>query len=227
MPHSSTPFRTVSARSLLVVASARNLLVAAPARSLLVASAALLALAAAAAPQSGTGSTPQPPAVQASLARSKTVIVLRHAEKDAQGDPQDPHLGEAGQRRAQTLAALLRKSGASALFASEFHRTRDTLAPLAAALGLAVESVPARDTAALVKRIDALPPGATAVVAGHSNTVPAILAALGAELPGVVESGKPKNLAEDAFGRVFVVTLPPASAREHVAATTLELSTDP
>lgn len=192
-----------------------------------------LAMLASAAPARFTEAqaTPAPAAspavVAAPLARAKTVIVLRHAEKDASGDPADPHLAEAGQRRAKALAALLRKSGASALFASEFHRTRDTLAPLATELGLTVESLPARDPAALVKRIDALPAGATAVIAGHSNTVPAILAALGAEWPGVVENGKPKNLAEDAFGRVFVVSLPPAEARAHVATTTLELSTDP
>lgn len=177
--------------------------------------------------QAGSAPAAAPSRVVAPLARAKTVIVLRHAEKDASGDPADPHLGEAGQRRAQALAALLRKSGASVLFASEFHRTRDTLAPLATALGLSVESLPARDTAALAKRVDALPEGATVVIAGHSNTVPAILAALGAELPGVVEDGKPKNLAEDVFGRVFVVSLPPAKARAHVATTTLELSTDP
>lgn len=192
-------------------------------------SACALVLAASPAPQLGDPAPVPRPAPESlpPAPRAKTVIVVRHAEKDAAGDAQDPHLGEAGQRRAEALAALLRRSGASALLASEYHRTRDTLAPLATALGLTVESVPARDAAALVKRIDALPAGATVVVAGHSNTVPGILALLGAELPGVVEKGKPKNLPEDAFGRVFVVTLPPAAAREHVATTTLELSTDP
>ena len=192
-------------------------------------SACALVLAATPAPQLGDPApVPKPaPEALATVPRAKTVIVVRHAEKDAAGDPQDPHLGEAGQKRAKALAALLRKSGASALFASEFHRTRDTLAPLATELGLTVETVSARDAAALVKRIDALPAGATVVVAGHSNTVPGLLALLGAELPGVVDAGKAKNLAEDAFGRVFVVTLPPPTARMHVATTTVELSTDP
>lgn len=196
-------------------------------------SACALVLAASPAPQLGDPAPVPRPAPESlpPAPRAKTVIVLRHAEKDAADDPKEPqlgpHLSAAGKQRADALAALLRHSGASALLATEYHRTRDTLAPLATALGLTVESVPARDAAALVKRIDALPAGATVVVAGHSNTVPAILAQLGAELTGVVEHGKPKNLSEDAFGRVFVVTLPPAAAREHVATTTVELSTDP
>ena len=146
--------------------------------------------------------TPAPPpaAERAEAARTTTVIVVRHAEKDPSGDPRDPGLSEAGRARAEALAALLARSRASALFASEFRRTRETLAPLAARLGLETLAVPAADPRALLAKLDALPPGSVAVVAGHSNTVPALVRALGGEVAGLGPA-----LDEAEFGRAFVV----------------------
>ena len=88
------------------------------------------------------------------------MIVLRHAEKDPSGDPRDPGLSESGRARAEALAALLARSRASALLASESRRTRETLAPLAARLGLETAAVPAADAKALLAKLDALPPSA-------------------------------------------------------------------
>lgn len=146
----------------------------------------------------------QEPAKPAPLPPS-TVFVLRHAEKDAQGDARDPGLSDKGAARARALARLLAPAHPGHLFASEFQRAQRTLAPLAEALGAKVESHPAQDMAGLARALRALPPGSVSVVAGHSNTVPALVEALGGHLERL-EKGM---LSETSFERLFVVTLPP------------------
>jgi broad specificity phosphatase PhoE len=134
------------------------------------------------------------------------VFLLRHGETlETAGKSQDPELSPEGEGRARDLARLLGQAGATRLFATEYARTQATLAPLAAALGLSVEAVPARETERLAETLRALPPGTVAVVAGHSNTVPALVAALGGELKDLAEGGV---LAHDAYDRLALVTLP-------------------
>lgn len=140
---------------------------------------------------------------------ARTVILLRHAEKDAASkDPRDPSLSAAGLARATELARLLGACGASHLFTSELKRTRETLAPLAARLGLASEALPAAKPEEVVARLDALPAGSIAVVCGHSNTVPRVAELLGSKLPALVEAQGMPMLADESYDRVFVVTRP-------------------
>jgi phosphohistidine phosphatase SixA len=139
-----------------------------------------------------------------------TVIFVRHGEK-AQDDPRDPSLSPAGAQRAADLAALLRVAGVTHLFASEYRRTQATLRPLAAASGREVAVHPAADADALLAALRGLPPGAVAVVAGHSNTLPKLVAALGADPRG--------EIPDDVDDRLLIVTVPPPPARPR----TLEL----
>ena len=139
--------------------------------------------------------------------RPRTVIVVRHAEK-ADDDPRDPSLSPTGEARARALAGLLGHSGVTHLFASEYRRTQSTLRPLATAAGREVVTVPAADQAALVAAIQALPAGCVAVVAGHSNTVPALVTALGGELQGTVASPAGPLLPDDAYDRLFMLVIP-------------------
>lgn len=132
----------------------------------------------------------------ASLASAQqAVIVVRHAEK-ADSTPDTP-LSAKGRARAKALADLLRDAGVTHIITSEFLRTRQTAAPLAAALGLTLEQVPARDLPALKARLEALDPASIALVVGHSNTIPPMLAALG--WPNTLE------LHEGDFDNVFVL----------------------
>lgn len=134
----------------------------------------------------------------AKLAYPKTIVLVRHAEKAAE-PKDDPIISEKGAERAQRLATLLGKSGVTHLFASEFQRTQQTLAPLALTVGVQPHIVSARDTAALASAIETLPRGSVVVVAGHSNTVPALLERL--------TGGAAKlALADNEYDRVFVVT---------------------
>lgn len=141
-----------------------------------------------------------------------TVFLLRHAEK-ANEHTRDPDLTEAGEARAASLAELLVAAKVTHLFSTEYRRTRNTLAPLAKQTELEVEVVSAREPNQLVQRLRGLPPGSTAVVSGHSNTTPALAAALGCELDGLHETQRGPMLGENEYDRLFLLTLPPAGAK--------------
>jgi len=156
----------------------------------------------------GFGSVPSR-ADEAAPPAARTVILVRHAEKDpASKDPRDPSISTAGVARAGELARLLGACGATQIFTSELARTRETVAPLARRLGLASESLPAAQSEVVVARLDALPAGSVAVVCGHSNTVPRIAELLGAKLADLVESQGMPMLADERYDRVFVITRP-------------------
>jgi broad specificity phosphatase PhoE len=123
-----------------------------------------------------------------------TVYLVRHAEKDRlPGD--DPGLTTAGQERALALRHVLEEAGVSALYASQYRRTQETLSPLADLLGLDVEIVAAGDNDGLVRRIRRSQRGKAVVVCGHSNTVPEIIGALGAgPVEPIVEADEYDNL---------------------------------
>lgn len=106
-----------------------------------------------------------------------TFIVVRHAEKvDAS---RDPDLSAAGHARAQALAAYLGERELAAAYATEFKRTSQTLAPSAKARGLAITPYPAEQAASeFAAQLRATHPRGNVLIAGHSNTVPDIVAAL-------------------------------------------------
>lgn len=146
-------------------------------------------------------------------AQTLTIIVVRHAEKAA--GTGDVPLSEAGRVRAAALAAALEDADVRQVITTPLTRTKQTAAPLAAALGLQpVEvgfdggfDVHARAVAERAVRTA----GGAVLVVGHSNTVPAILAALGApRLP---------DLCESVYDGLYVLTVPPAGPRTLVRAT--------
>jgi len=130
-----------------------------------------------------------------------TVILVRHAEKDSIGD--DPGLTAAGAERALALAHVLGEVDVSAVYATEFARTRNTAMPLANLLGLEVIAVTpsqsyATDMAALVRERHR---GEVVVIVSHSNTVPAIIGELGVTPVPVIE--------DDEYDDLYVVTIAP------------------
>lgn len=136
---------------------------------------------------------------QESPAHPRTVILVHHAEKQAAGGD-NPPLSDAGAARAFALARHLEHAGVTHLFATEFRRTMDTLAPLAKATGLNVASIPARDSPALLAALSKLAPGSVAVVAGHSNTIPALVRSLVADARSI------PDLGDGDHDRLYIVT---------------------
>lgn len=134
------------------------------------------------------------------LASAQMVILVRHAERAdsgaaAAGAPAnpDPELSAAGKARAQKLAEMLKDSGVTAIYTTQYIRTKDTAKPLADALKITPEVVQSRDLAALVAKIKAQP-NAVVLVVGHSNSVPDVINALG---------GPEFTIADDDYDNLF------------------------
>jgi len=124
------------------------------------------------------------------------VILVRHAERGTE-PAGDPALTPAGEQRALALAQALAGAKVNAIVTTQFRRTRDTAAPLAKALGIQPQVVDAKagHVQAVADAVRAQT--GTVLVVGHSNTVPAILAALGG--PALPE------LCETSYHHVFVL----------------------
>lgn len=137
---------------------------------------------------------------------STVVVVVRHAEKAVvEAGNNDPPLSDAGTARAQALLHELHGMRFDAVIATERQRTQATARPISEAQGLTPEIVSLRhgahvDSVAAAVRRHA---GHTVLVVGHSNTVPAIVHALGGpRLP---------DLCEPQFSHLFVVVLKPGT----------------
>jgi broad specificity phosphatase PhoE len=90
--------------------------------------------------------------VSASIASAQPVaVIVRHGEKVTNGGT-DPDLSSAGRARADALARILKDSGITAIFTTEFKRTQETAAPTATSAHVAPTVVVAKDTAGLSSR---------------------------------------------------------------------------
>jgi broad specificity phosphatase PhoE len=131
----------------------------------------------------------------------RLVFIVRHAERADAAAPQmqgqaDPPLSSAGEARAKKLAGMLADTGIKAIFVTEYRRTQDTAGPLAAKLGLNAERVPARDTQALIAKLQSEHAGDIVFIVGHSNTVPDVIKSLG---------GPDVKIADDEYDNLFIV----------------------
>ncbi len=130
------------------------------------------------------------------------VLVVRHAEKA--GASGDVPLSEAGMARARALVDVGRAAGVTAVVTTQFQRTRQTGAPLAQALGITPQVIDVRGgvpehAKAIADSVRARYAGGTVLVVGHSNTVPAIVHALGGPaLP---------DICDDVYDDLFTVVV--------------------
>jgi broad specificity phosphatase PhoE len=143
-----------------------------------------------------------------SNAQSTTIILVRHAEKDL-SVAADPPLTAIGTARAEQLAQLFGSTTPpgklSAILSSPALRCRLTVAPLAAKLGLTPIIVPAAadpDAApALARRLLHDYGGGRVLLVSHSDTIPAIVAALSAQTDV-------PPIADTDYGSIYIVTVP-------------------
>lgn len=145
-----------------------------------------------------------PATAPAAAQASRLVILVRHAET-TNDPPRDPPLSEAGRARAEALAETLRHARIGAIFVTGFARTQMTAAPTAEMHGVTPTIVEVRGglerhVAEVASAVRALPVNEVVLVVGHSNTIPAIAAALG---------GPPqRDLCHGEYERLFVLELP-------------------
>jgi broad specificity phosphatase PhoE len=136
---------------------------------------------------------------------AKTVVLIRHAEKAI--DHKDPSLSEIGQIRAKQLAEELAKTKLTLAISTQFVRTKETLAPIIDAQKIPLLVLPAtkninqhiEQVVEQVKRHDG-----NLIIAGHSNTVPLIIEAIGGP--------KIPMLSKDEYDKLFILSLDPNGA---------------
>lgn len=159
----------------------------------------------------------QKPSLDPAAPGVTTVYIVRHAEKSTM-DPrdQDPDITSTGQRRAQALASRLGTAGVTAIITSQYKRTQETAQPLAAALRIQPEMIPAGSksssdsVAAAVLRHR----GEKVLIVGHSNTIAGIIEALGGPLL--------PNLCDNEYSNLFILYVPTSGkaqlTRQHYGA---------
>jgi broad specificity phosphatase PhoE len=133
-------------------------------------------------------------------------FVVRHLHTPA--GERDPDLTEEGRRQAALLANRFGEDRPAAIYVSHFKRSQQTAAPLAARLGLTPIVYDPADTPALVARVRAGP--RPALIVGHSNTVPDIVAQLGGP--------RPPPLVHEDFGDIWRIEADGTTTRSRIDA---------
>lgn len=150
--------------------------------------------------------TPLPasePKLSAIEPEGKVVILVRHAEK-RQNQGKDPALTPAGEQRADQLRLALKEMPLSALYATPFKRTQETLKPISQSRDIAIKVMGLEG--GLEKHIRE---GAKAIkaetgnvlVAGHSNTVSLLITALGG--PEI------NKITETDYNNIYILSISP------------------
>jgi 2,3-bisphosphoglycerate-dependent phosphoglycerate mutase len=127
-----------------------------------------------------------------------TFILVRHAEKVADGT-KDPELKPEGNERAARLAAMLKQTKVDAIYSTDFKRTKKTVLPYATAMNLSVNTYEAfkeNEIESMLKKHA----GGTILISGHSNNIPWIAN----RLLGKEEYG---DFADDDYGNIFIVSV--------------------
>ena len=141
--------------------------------------------------------------VEISAQRRKiTVILMRHAEKDRSQDEEtlDPNLSAAGKERARRLAKVIKKYKPMRAFSTDFIRTRETVAPIAAKRHLTVKTYDAQKLAELADEILTYRKGRRVVVVGHNTTTPALVNLF-------LKEDKYKPLGENEYDKIWIVRI--------------------
>jgi hypothetical protein len=156
---------------------------------------------------------PAPIPTHWSVQRPAQIILIRHADQPA--DPRDPHLAPAGVQRAERLVSFITTDPAMtrfglpvAVFATRTtkdgngQRTQETVAPLARALKLPVQTpFLGKNYAALAYLILANPAyaGKTVLICWNHEEIPQLAAALGV-------TPEPPKWKGSVFDRVYVIS---------------------
>lgn len=142
-----------------------------------------------------------------SCSSTTTIYLVRHAEKQQQDPnqmmlPNDVELSEIGHERARALADSFRNIKLNGVFATTIRRTQQTVEPAASDRNLTVIQYAATQPAAdaLVDSLVKLT-GKKYLIAGHSNTIPAMVRHLG--LPCSFS----QNIPDNDYDNMFIITI--------------------
>lgn len=139
-----------------------------------------------------------------------TVILVRHAEKKIEPTNPDPDLAPEGVERAQEIARVFGDAGINAIYATQYKRTQQTVKPLSDRTGVGVTVLEANQSNELLRQIQTTHRGQTVFIAGHNNTVPAMVSELSGQTYPVIPESEYDNLyivTIYRFGKAKVIKL--------------------
>lgn len=139
--------------------------------------------------------------------QTTTIILVRHGEKDPNGGD-DPGLTPAGKMRALKLAGMFPNAQPDEMYSTPLVRTRETLAPWAEKVGLEIKTYRTADLPDFADQLKAMI-GKTVVVAGHSNTTPALANLL-------LNTDRYKDWEDGVYNKLFVITIVKGKAKGKV-----------
>lgn len=115
------------------------------------------------------------------------IYLTRHAEKQSDGT-RDPSLTEQGKDRAELLAKQLQDKKITAIYSSDYQRTKQTAKPLAKKLGIEVSIYDPRKLQEFADNLKTR--NDNILVVGHSNTTPALAYYLGGDAFGDIDESE-------------------------------------
>ena len=133
-----------------------------------------------------------------------TIIFVRHAEKELNVS-ENPGLSDAGHRRVAELTRQLLDAdvvaGIDAIYSTPFKRTQETVRPLSEALDLTIINYDAADRETVLETILKNHKGKIILVVGHSDTLPELIANLGA-------SKNVPAIDEMEYDNIYIISIP-------------------
>lgn len=138
----------------------------------------------------------------AAFAQSKTIVLVRHAEKAASTEMDktgDVDLSREGHERAERLAMVIKKYKPHEIFATDYKRTKQTAEPIARRRNVPIQTYdPARQT----ELVSTIVTGKTKrfLIVGHSNSIPAFANLL-------MKKEIFKQLPDDEYGVFWVIRI--------------------
>lgn len=139
---------------------------------------------------SNDDSQPDPQPVQT------VVYLIRHAEKA--DSSADPDLSPGGLQRAESWALLLEDITFEAFYSTDYNRTRQTIAPIAASNGKDVQIY--NPWGFTLEQVVLAYPGKNVFIVGHSNTIPQLI-------NDYIGSDVYPDMAENEFGNLYKITV--------------------
>lgn len=139
--------------------------------------------------------------INQAFADNRLIILVRHAEK-ADAPAGDSTLSDDGHARALALVSALQRTQISQLIATQYQRTQQTLLPMSSERHLPITVVAAEKPLEahiqqIVEQVHAVK--GNSLIAGHSNTVPLLIKALGGpDIP---------TIAEDDYSQLFLLSI--------------------
>lgn len=127
-----------------------------------------------------------------------TIYLIRHAEKDrSEGVGEDPELTEIGHARAQGWARVFREEPIDAVYSTNYQRTQQTAAPVAALFGLEVAIYEPNeiDPETFLEQHK----GQHVLIVGHSNTTPMLVNRF-------IGQERYEQVADTVSGNLYMVT---------------------